>query len=97
MSFFRLRSPRRPPVGPPHGGGVLEHPLLLPRRYTTLFPLPVTVITITKRILGSWDARSDGVADAMIKACLSSPLDVRLEKGGGIAYLCLMPLPWLNA
>lgn len=48
---FRLRSPRRPRVGPPHEVGVLERPLLLPRRYTTLSSVPVTSITITERII----------------------------------------------
>jgi hypothetical protein len=48
---FRLRSPRRPHVGPPHEVGVLKRPLLLPRRYTTLSSVPVTSITITERIL----------------------------------------------
>src|SRR3989442_10886242 len=35
-------------MGPPHEVGVLECPLLLPRRYPTLFPVPVTCITPCK-------------------------------------------------
>src|SRR5436309_10497844 len=47
-----LRSPRRPHVGPPHEVGVLGRSLLLPRRYPTLSPVPVTLITIADKITG---------------------------------------------
>src|SRR5215470_13761301 len=47
----RLQSLRRPPTDPPHADGVLERPVLLPRRYTTLSPVPVTLITITDKIV----------------------------------------------
>src|SRR5262245_8439870 len=50
-----LRSPRRSHVGPPYKVGVLERPLLLPRRYPTLSPMPVTIITITP-FLGQFGA-----------------------------------------
>ncbi len=42
--------------------GVLKRPLLLPRQYTTLSPVHVTPITVTDKIICSWDARSDGFA-----------------------------------
>src|SRR5438477_9947539 len=47
-----LRSPRRPHVGPPHEVGVLGRSMLLPRRYPTLSPVPVTLITIADKITG---------------------------------------------
>ncbi len=50
-----LRSSPRPHVGPPHEVGVLERPLLLPRRYTTLSPVPVTSILNKRLISSTWE------------------------------------------